>query len=142
MARPAAILFAISLVILTTALFLAGSNVLLMRRSQSAVATYVDSVSRVGGNHGGTFLHARFAFQSGRGRPIQKVISTAGSTSEGYAPGDTVRVYYEAAHPEQAKLATFWDMWIGPTLSAIVGLFLLCLAASMLIIARRVAPAS
>jgi hypothetical protein len=128
---------AIGLTILSAALLLAGSNVLLMRRGQSAIATYVDSVSRIGGNHGGTFLHPRFAFRPAPGQPMQKVISSAGSTSNGYAVGDTVRVYYESAHPERATLSTFWDMWIGPALMAAVGLLFLCIAAPMLIFPGR-----
>ena len=128
LARLTIVVLAIGLAILSAGLFMAGDEVFFMLGASSATAVYVDSVNRVGGNHGGTFLHPRFAFQPAPEQPLQVITSTGGSTEVTYSAGDTVRVYYDSANPEQARLATVWNMWIGPVLLAGAGLLVTSIA--------------
>ena len=107
--------------LLAAALAAATPTALFLARSQTATGTYAGSVAHAGGTHGGTFLYPRFAFSPGAGRRPQTITSKSGSTDQPYADGAQVQVRYDAQHPEHAVVVSFWSLWVGPLVLAVMG---------------------
>lgn len=68
---------------------------------------------------------------SGSYRPVVRFItaageeivyhSTSGSNPPSYSAGEEVRIYYDPALPNEAKIDSFLDLWFAPTLLAGMG---------------------
>ncbi len=54
-------------------------------------------------------------FTTSDGRPVE-MVSSVGSNPPSYSVGETVQVWYDPAHPEDAKLAGFFSLWFLPLL--------------------------
>lgn len=65
------------------------------------------------------------------------VTSASGSTSQPYAPGDTVRVRYDPARPERAMIVSFWTLWAAPTVLAVMGFGFIAPSVGVLVAGRR-----
>ena len=88
-----------------------------LRRSMSRSRSISDSNSRLRNS----FSYAPVVqFQSNDGRSITFISSTS-SNPPGYSRGETVDVLYKPLSPEQAKIRSFFSLWIEVLVSGILG---------------------
>ncbi len=120
----AKIVLSIAGVFLGVAAVSAISPLRLVLYGVEATGSYDGSVAHTGGSHGGTFLYPQARFVTADGRSFT-VTSSVGSTGQPYADGEHVGVLYPKDHPEQARLKTFWTLWLPVTFFAVPGLLLL-----------------
>lgn len=126
----------IGLAFLLAGVLVAARTALFVWQAQSAVATYIDSV----GHHStkyGQILHSRFVFTPAPGRSPQIIESANGSSDGLYHEGAKVRVHFDAAHPEQARIGSWGEMWAAPTVLTIPGLVLVLIAVLLARSSRR-----
>lgn len=109
-------------------------------RAHPAEGIYVGSVARVGGGHGGTFLHPQFRFRTREGREVT-FTSEGGSTDQPFSDGQRVRVLYDPASPHSARRDDFADLWLGPLALGVLTAVLLGMALVFLRVARRASTA-
>jgi len=60
------------------------------------------------------------------------VTSEVGSSPAGFSVGDSVRVRYDLANPQNARIHSFFQTWGVPVLSGLVGLVFIGVACNML----------
>ena len=94
------------------------STAVLFTRTVPITGSYVGSVVHAGGNHGGMFSYPQFRYRTREGT-FHTVTSTAGSTDEGYAEGETVSLRYDPEQPERTVVSSFWTLWMGPLFSGV-----------------------
>jgi hypothetical protein len=111
-----------------TLIFVAGAN--------KTEATYVSSVARAGGNHGGTFLHPQFTFTTQDGR-IVTMTSSSGATDQPYDNGQKVAVLYDAHDPSHAEIDSVLTLWLATLLLAPFALMFTTIAAAVFLLIRR-----
>jgi hypothetical protein len=124
---PLIVVGLLGLAVLAIGLYQTAGTTAFVLHAERADARFAGAVSRVGGSHGGTFLHPTFAFTTRDGRSV-RFTSSGGSTDQPYADGEHVAVLYDPDHPEQARLASFSTLWLIPVLIDAIGLSLIGIA--------------
>jgi hypothetical protein len=79
----------------------------------------------------------RVRFTTGDGREIEFVSSTA-SSPPSYAEGDAVQVLYRPDRPADARIDSYADLWLAPTIVGGIGVFFAAFAIGWAVLARRV----
>ena len=134
---PIAIPMAIGVLFLLAAAANLAPTLAFLARAKTTEGIFIGAVSRPGGNHGGIFLYPQFSFLTDANAAARVVTSSSGSTNPPYADGDTVRIWYDPAHPDQAVISSFWTLWAGPTFLVIPGLFFTLIPLIVLVFKRR-----
>lgn len=116
-ATPLAIIFGVGLILTCVWLAALVPAVMFAGRAHRAEAVYLGSAARVGGLHAGTFLHPEFRFTAPDGAVVD-FVTKSGSTDQPYTDGQKVRILYDPAHPEDARLDTFFELWAAPVFLA------------------------
>lgn len=81
-----------------------------------------------------TYYAPVFTFQDTKGAS-HTVTSSTGSSKPAYKAGDQIRVLYDPADPQKARINTFSDLWLFPVVFGGIGV--VCLAVTMLLPRRR-----
>ena len=61
----------------------------------------------------------------------------SGSNPPAYGVGDSVRVLYDPANPQKARLDTVSNRWLGPTVAIIIGVVILSVGVAVLLWSRE-----
>jgi hypothetical protein len=133
---PLLVVGLLGLPVLALGLYQTAATAIFVVRAERAEARFAGAVSRVGGSHGGAFLHPTFAFTTRDGRSV-RFTSSFGSTDQPYADGERVPVFYDPDHPEQARLSSFSTLWLIPAVLDAIGLFVTGLAVFLWFVLRR-----
>lgn len=114
------ILFLIGAGLLLAGLFIASRNLFMLATNTQVVGiiSYID-VKIVKGKSGGTFYHYYVTYPTREGKMHSAAIT--GGIYSPYAKGESVMVYYDPEHPEQAILNSFPTLWVAPTILIILG---------------------
>jgi hypothetical protein len=120
------------------ALAVAGAvpNIRFIATAKRTQGHFIGAVTKIGGNHGGSFYRPMFRYQAADGS-IRSFTARSGSSDQPYADGQAVTVLYDPAHPEDARLNGFYELWIGPVVLGVTGLFLIALGISLFGAIRR-----
>jgi hypothetical protein len=133
---PLLIVGLLGLPFLALGLYQTAGTAAFVLHAERAEARFAGAVSRVGGNHGGTFLYPAFEFITRSGQSV-RFTSSSGSTDQPYADGERVSVLYDPDHPEHARLGSFSTVWLIPTVLDAIGIFLTSLAIFLWFVLRR-----
>jgi hypothetical protein len=72
------------------------------------------------GENGSTYYPV-FAYSDASGTQRQGQANVS-SNPPSYSPGDTISLLYDPANPGDVRVNSFWPLWFGPTICAIVGM--------------------
>jgi hypothetical protein len=133
---PLAIVFGLGLILTGVWLTVLAPTVMFVSRAHDAQGIYLGSDARVGGLHGGTFLHPAFRFVTPNGKVVD-FVTRSGATNQPYADGQKVRVLYDPARPGDARLDTFFEIWAGPVFVMPFALLPLLIPVYIFFAARR-----
>ncbi len=133
---PLAVVFGVGLILFVVWLAVLVPTLAFVSSATSAEGVYRGSEARIGGLHGGTFLHPQVRFVTPDGRVVD-VVAKSGSTDQPYSDGQRLRVLYDPAHPEHARLDSFFELWAGPVFLAPFALLPLLISAGLYVAARR-----
>ena len=113
--RPLAptVLFGVSGVAAMIWLAASWPTLVFVSRARPVEATYVGSVARAGGDHGGTFLYPQFRFTTADGHDLT-FTSRSGSTDQPFGEAQKLRVLYNPSQPWQARRDSLLDLWAAP----------------------------
>lgn len=100
-------------------------------RVQGAVVDY-----EVSSGSSSTMYYPVVEFVTKDGREIVWHSNT-GSNSTGFKIGEKVRVLYDRDDPEEAKIVTFWQLWLGTFIAAALGFLFGLLGAAFTFAASR-----
>ncbi len=105
---------------------LVGIGVLLYRRTQRFLATAVPTEGTIvdfkvsEDSDGDSNYFPIFRFRDASGQEHQ-ITSNTGTNPPGFKKGQSVGIFYDPQHPEDACLDTFWRLWIGPIILFTLG---------------------
>ena len=131
-----AVVFGVGLILSAIWLSILVPTVMYVIRAHHAEGVYEGSDARIGGTHGGTFLHPGFRFVTPRGEVVE-FVTRSGSTDQPYADGQKVDVLYDPARPTDARLNSFFEVWAAPVFAMIFALPPLLIPVYLFFAARR-----
>ncbi|MFG1626791.1 DUF3592 domain-containing protein [Kribbella sp. NPDC049227] len=118
--------------IVTTQRFLASTS------AADGVVVKVDQVTSHEGD-GTTKYHPVVRFVAASGQVVQ-YRDHVGENSQAYTVGDSVRVLYDPANPQRARLDTWASLWLEAVIMLVFGVPLLFVSAVILLFARVSPP--
>ncbi|HWE83465.1 MAG TPA: DUF3592 domain-containing protein [Terracidiphilus sp.] len=110
-------------------------------RSVATVGAVTALEDKVNADDGKTYYYPEFVFEAQDGKTYNGVSHT-GSTSADYAVGQSVRILYDKADPNSARIDSFGQIWGGDLLVALVGIMFLAISAVLKTAQNRKAPAA
>lgn len=101
---------------------------------QGSVVDLVEKVSH--SEEGTSVVYApRIAFRTAEGEETG-FVSDTGSNPPAFHPGDTVEVMYQPGHAEEARINTFWQLYLGPVICLGIGSAFLIITAFVFMLVR------
>ena len=101
-------------------LFWLTQTVTFVMRAESAPGTVVRLIEGRG-RRGRTMYQPVVSFQTQPGAAVSFTGAVASSGMGSYNVGDRVRVLYNPAHPAEATIASFTDVWLFPLALLVLG---------------------
>lgn len=125
----------VSLILLAVGGFLGYRTSRFRQSAATASGTVIELVERVSHSDEGTSVvyAPRVQFRTSAGEE-RIFLSDTGSNPPAFAPGDPVEVLYNPDHPADARLNTFWQLWLGPVICVGIGIVFLVFATGFFIL--------
>lgn len=127
--RIAAVLHWTGMLLIALALLQAGLVVRVLAGARAVDGEVVELVAQ-GGSDGSPVWRPRVAFTDGDGR-LHRITAGIGSNPPAYAVGERMTVYYDPRHLDEPRPGGFLQLWLLPSVFAVIGL--LCSALAVLL---------
>ncbi len=98
--------------------------------AQEARAEVVGMQDRIGSNQRNRVYYPVLRYRTQQGA-TKEVVSSVGSSPPRYKEGDSVVILYDPAKPEDVRIHSFVNVWIGPLVLGVLGVILTLVGAGL-----------